>query len=323
MKKVINDSDQKSQIDGGKMITVITLQLTLFLLVAVGFVLKRIHIVGPQGQKNLNDMVIYVILPCNILHAFTEGTASGEAFIQYLEILGISLGIQVFCVFYGKFMYRKEPKDRYKCLRYATICSNAGFLGNPITEGIYGAEGLVLTSFYLIPQRIMMWSSRLSVFTESTSRKEIVKKVLTHPCVITCEIGIVLMLTGWKLPAGLNGTVTALSNCNTAMSMMVIGMILADINLREFWDWTVVKYTVQRLIVIPAVVYVVCKYILPIHLSPMVLGISVLLAGMPAGATTSILAEKYQVDSPFATKLVIFSTLLSLPTICLWSIFLQ
>ena len=105
--------------------------------------------------------------------------------------------------------------------------------------------------------------------------------------------------------------------------MMVIGMILADINLREFWDWTVVKYTVQRLIVIPAVVYVVCKYILPIHLSPMVLGISVLLAGMPAGATTSILAEKYQVDSPFATKMVIFSTLLSLPTICLWSIFLQ
>ena len=31
----------------------------------------------------------------------------------------------------------------------------------------------------------------------------------------------------------------------------------------------------------------------------------------------------YQVDSPFATKMVIFSTLLSLPTICLWSIFLQ
>ena len=34
-------------------------------------------------------------------------------------------------------------------------------------------------------------------------------------------------------------------------------------------------------------------------------------------------SEKYQVDSPFATKMVIFSTLLSLPTICLWSIFLQ
>ena len=41
-----------------------------------------------------------------------------------------------------------------------------------------------------------------------------------------------------------------------------------------------------------------------------------------AGATTSILAEKYGVDSPFATKMVIFSTLLSLPTICLWSMVL-
>ena len=52
-------------------------------------------------------------------------------------------------------------EGRYKCLQYGTICSNAGFLGNPIAEGIYGAEGLVLASVYLIPQRIMMWSSKV------------------------------------------------------------------------------------------------------------------------------------------------------------------
>ena len=102
--------------------------------------------------------------------------------------------------------------------------------------------------------------------------------------------------------------------------VMVIGMILADIDLKDFWDWTVVKYTVHRLVVIPVVVYIVCSFL---PLNKTVLGLCVLLAAMPAGATTSILAEKYQVDSPFATKMVIFSTLLSLPTICLWSIFLQ
>lgn len=302
--------------------TIITLQLTLFLLVAVGFMLKRFHIVGSQGQKNINDMVIYVILPCNILHAFAEGTADGAAFIQYLEILIISICVQAFCVVYGKVMFRKESKERYKCLQYGTICSNAGFLGNPITEGIYGTEGLVLTSFYLIPMRIMMWSSGISVFTESSNKKEIVKKVLTHPCVIACEIGVVMMLTGWRFPIGLDGMVNNISGCNTAMSMMVIGMILADINIKDFWDWTVVKFTVHRLLVIPAIVYVACR-VLPIHLDSMVLGISVLLAGMPAGATTSILAEKYEVDPQFATKMVIFSTLLSLPTICIWSIFLR
>ena len=51
-------------------------------------------------------------------------------------------------------------------------------------------------------------------------------------------------------------------------------------------------------------------------------GILVLLAAMPAGATTSILAEKYDMEPAFATKMVIFSTLLSLPTICVWSMLL-
>ena len=63
--------------------TLITLQITIFLLVATGFVLKRIHIVGPQGQKNINDMVIYVILPCNILRAFLDSPADGGLDVLY------------------------------------------------------------------------------------------------------------------------------------------------------------------------------------------------------------------------------------------------
>lgn len=299
--------------------TLITLQLTIFLLVAVGFLLKKIHIVGPQGQKNINDMVIYVILPCNILKAFTEGSADGM-FTAYLEILLISIGIQVFSVIFGKLVFGREPEDRAKCLRYGTICSNAGFLGNPIAEGIYGAEGLVLASIYLIPQRIMMWSSGLAIFSGSTDKKATLKKVITHPCILACVLGIVMMFTGWKFPAGLDGMITAIGNCNTAMSMMVIGMILAEINPRDFWDITVVKFTVHRLIVIPAIVYIVCRLC---GVSGELLGLSVLLAAMPAGATTSILAEKYEVDSPFATKMVVFSTLLSLPTIFIWSLILR
>ena len=162
----------------------------------------------------------------------------------------------------------------------------------------------------------------LPVYGGSSIESQIktLKKVVTHPCILACVLGMIMMVTGAQLPPGLDGAVTSVGNCNTAMSMMVIGMILADIDLKDFWDWTVVKYTVHRLVIIPAVVYLVCR-MLP--LSKTVLGLCVLLAAMPAGATTSILAEKYQVDSPFATKMVIFSTLLSLPTICLWSIFLQ
>ena len=136
---------------------VISLQTTIFLLVLIGYVVKRKKIIGPQGQKNLTDLVIYVILPCNILKAFMAGQAG-------------------------------------KNLEYGTICSNAGFLGNPIAEGVFGAEGLVLASFFLIPQRIMMWSAGLAVFTGSTDRKATMKKVLTHPCIIACAVGLIFML---------------------------------------------------------------------------------------------------------------------------------
>ncbi len=298
--------------------TLVTLQITIFLLVAVGFVLKRIHIVGPQGQKNINDMVIYVILPCNILRAFLDSPAE-NGFLSYLEVLIISVFIQAFCVIYGKIAFRKEPEGRQKCLRYGTICSNAGFLGNPIAEGVYGAEGLMLASIYLIPQRIMMWSSGLAVFSGTSDKKQTIKKVLTHPCILACILGIIFMLADIQLPPGLDGMVTAVGNCNTAMSMMVIGMILADINIRDFWDRTVVKYTIHRLIIIPAAVYAVCRFL---PLDRTAFGICVLLAAMPAGATTSILAEKYDMEPAFATKMVIFSTLLSLPTICIWSLLL-
>lgn len=297
---------------------ILTLQVTIFLLVLVGFGVKRLGLIGSQGQKNMNDLVIYVILPCNILHAFMNSPVEGRL-VYYLEVLAISLGIQAFCVVYGKLVFKKEPEGRNKCLRYGTICSNAGFLGNPIAEGIYGAEGLVLASIYLIPQRIMMWTSGLAVFTGSSNRKATIQKVLTHPCIVMSELGILLMFTGWKLPEGIAGAVDAIGNCNTAMSMMAVGMILADIDLKEFWDKTVVKFTIHRLIVIPAAVYLVCRF-LPLDRNAF--GICVLLAAMPAGATTSILAEKYGVDAPFATKIVIFSTLLSLPTICLWSMIL-
>ena len=237
-----------------------------------------------------------------------------------IVIFILAIVIQIFSWAVGFVLYPGFDPKHKKVLQYATICSNAGILGNPIAEGIFGSMGLLYASVYLIPQRTFMWSLGLTYFTECPDKKTLAKKVLTHPCILACVLGIILMVTGLPLPPGLDGAVTAVGNCNTAMSMMVIGMILADIDLKDFWDWTVVKYTVHRLIIIPAIVYIVCRFL---PLSKTVLGLCVLLAAMPAGATTSILAEKYQVDSPFATKMVIFSTLLSLPTICLWSIFLQ
>lgn len=56
-----------------------------------------------------------------------------------------------------------------------------------------------------------------------------------------------------------------------------------------------------------------------LRLEPTALGVSVLMTGMPAGATAAIFAAKYGSDAPFATRCVVFTTLLSMLTLPLWA----
>ena len=295
----------------------LVLQVTLFAIIAVGFFLKKRGLFSTAGQKNLTDLIINVVLPCNIINAFSVDFDMNRL-KACLGVLLISTGIQIFAIFYGKYVVaRGEPEDRAKSIRYAIICSNAGFLGNPIAEGVYGSEGLLLASIYLIPQRIMMWSEGIAVFSSTSDFKTTVKKVVTHPCVVACAIGIVMMLTQVPVPEVISDPIQTLGRCNTALSMLVIGMVLAEVDLSKFLDRSLIRFTVHRLVIIPGLVYLVCLF-LPV--TEMVRGLSVLLAAMPAGATTSILATKYDQNPEFATELVIFSTLFSLPSICLWSL---
>ena len=57
-------------------------------------------------------------------------------------------------------------------------------------------------------------------------------------------------------------------------------------------------------------------------LDALVTGVSVVLAAMPAASVTAIMAAKYGADAEFATRCVVFSTLISMATIPLWCIFL-
>lgn len=296
----------------------IDLQLMIFSLIALGLFVKKIKMVSEVGQKNLTDLVVNLILPCNIIEAFMVKFSTGIA-SEFVKIFIISLVIQAGCVVLGHLLFRTTTDARRKCLRYGTICSNAGFMGNPLAEGVFGSMGLTLASVYLIPQRVMMWSEGVAVFTEAPNKKQLLKKVLTHPCILACILGLILMLTGLRPPQFVTDVITSVGDCNTAVSMMVIGMILADADPRTLIDKDILFYTVLRLLILPLLVWIPCRLL---HIDSLVTGVSVLLAAMPAGATTTILAAKYKGDAEFAVKMVVFSTAVSLITTPLWSVLL-
>jgi predicted permease len=292
----------------------LNLQGMLFLLVAAGVVLRKKGIL-PEGAKAiLTDLVIYLILPCNIIQSFFI-EFNLDILKGFAVILTIAALIQMGCLMLAKVLYNREPESRKKVLQYGTVCSNAGFMGNPIAEGVYGAEGLMYASIFLIPQRIVMWSAGVSYFTESPDRKTVVKKVLTHPCIIAVYIGLVLMITRLPVPAFLQNTIRSVGSCTTTVSMVLIGAILAEVEPGSILDWGIIRYAFIRLFLLPLLVYLCCR---AFHVTPLLSGVSVLLTGMPAGSTTAILAAKYDGDYIFATKCVVVTTLLSLVTIPLW-----
>ena len=294
-------------------------EFSIFALIGIGFLVRKLNVVSQDGQKSLTNLVVDVILPCNILCAFLSSDTN-SILTDGIWVLGFSTVFHFFCLGYGRLFFRKPPVGERNCLRFATVSSNAGFLGNPVAEGLYGLEGLALANFYLIPMRILMWSSGIAIFSGSHDWKSTVKKVLTHPCIIAVELGILGLLLHVQLPVLIQKPITYLSSCNTATSMLVIGMILARLDLKQFLDKTVLLFSVHRLVILPTLVLLTCS-LLPV--STTARNVCVILAAMPVAANASILADKYDQDSLYATKLVIVSTILSIPTTALWSMVLM
>ena len=227
------------------------------------------------------------------------------------------MGVQTFTWLLSRVAFTKVPEDKQMVLRHGTITSNAGFLGNPITQGVFGNEGLLYASIAMIPVRIFLWSAGLSLYTKTDS-KSVVKNLLTHPCVIAVFVGFGIMFAPFELPAFMVRTLNSVGGCTTAISMMVIGAILADIDLGHI-EWGLLGYyCLLRLIVIPAVSFVALSLL---GLAPMVTGVCTLLSGMPAASLTAVLAAKYGQNYGFASQVVFVSTLLSMITIPLMTLF--
>jgi malate permease and related proteins len=290
--------------------TIFNLQLTLFALTAVGMFAWKKGIITESSRTSITNLLINIILPCNIIASFRI-EMTWDVFFSTLAILAVSFAIQFFYLFLNKFLYSHAEKKKRVVMQYATICSNAAFIGLPVIGGIFGAQGALYTSIALIPQRIFMWSAGLSLFTV-TDRKTIILNLLKHPCVNAIWIGFALMLIRWNIPEFANRTINSLSGCTAAVSMIIIGCILAEIDFKSSLNKLILYFTFLRLVVIPVVILVILKFF---QLPDVLIGVMVLMAGMPAGSTTAILASKYDGDAEFASKCVFVSTLLSMVTI--------
>lgn len=313
-----------------------TLQCMMFLLVAAGAILKKTGILKPESKDIITDLVIYFILPCNIINSFrTKFEIS--ILKSFLIMIGISIAMQVVSYILSRILYNHKPDAVKRVLQYCTIVSNSGFLGLPIAEGVFGAEGMMYASVFIIPMRIMMWSAGIACFTESPDMKSVVKKLAVHPCIVAVYIGLPLLILQEPLAVfyaevlescapqlqvvvrmlvnAVDKMMRSAGGCTTTLTMVLIGTMLADVKAKDLLNMDAFLISLVRQGLLPAIVFIVCRLMNVDHL---LTGVCVLITGMPAGSTSVILAAKYHCDYIFATKCVVISTLLSMATVPLW-----
>ena len=290
----------------------LNLQIMLFILMAVGIVVKKVGIITTQNRKSFSNLLINVILPCNIVNSFLSGIEiSSELFKNCLLAVILSAAIQIFVTFANKLLFKGVREERKNVMSYGMICSNSSFIGLPVAESLYGSMGVLYTSLFQIPVRFTMWTAGLALFTD-VDRKSAFKKLAKHPCIIAIFVGFILMLLPISLPEVMLSTISSISKCTTPISMFVIGAILADADIKTMFSKDVLYFTFLRLVGLPLFIWLVLK---PFHLNSLLVSVCVIMSGMPAGSTTSILADQYGGDSMFASQMTFVSTLLSIVTI--------
>jgi malate permease and related proteins len=296
-----------------------TLQGTLFLMVVMGIFLRKKGVLTENAKGVLTELVLNFILPCNIISSFRIEFNLG-ILTKFIVIIMIGILGQVLCYIICLFAFNRYETGRRKVFKYGTLVSNAGFLGNPIAGGIFGDMGLMYSAIYCIPTRIAMWSVGLALFTDETDKKTAFKKVALHPCMIALYIGAFLMVTGLKLPAFVENTIDSVGRSTTSLTMLLIGCIIAEVeDLKTMINKDVVYFTIIRLVIIPGAIFIGCRLA---GIDNIITGVAVLLSGMPAGSTTAILAAKYDGDYVFGTKLVVFSTIMTVLSVPIWSMIL-
>lgn len=296
------------------------LQGQLFALLAVGLLLRKVGLFNETAKTLLTDLVLYVTLPCSIILSF-QMDIKAELLGSLSIIFLISIGVQVICYLLTRLTFLKVDPDKRSVLHYGILVSNAGFLGLPIAGELFGATGLMYASIYLIPQRVVMWTAGLSIFSPAAvNKKQAARKVILHPCMVAVYVGLVLMVTRLSIPAFARMTLSSLGGCTTALSMLLIGSLFGEMKREHLHiDRNLVQFSFLRLVLIPLVSLVIGQLL---GIDSLLIGVGVILAAMPGGSSTVILASKYGRDTTYASKLVIISTMLSLVSIPFWGMIL-
>lgn len=282
----------------------ITQVVAMFLMMVIGAVLYRGQLVDNAGSKQLSNVALYVATPAVILQSLAT-TFDAAKMAAGAACMALSFIFTLVSAGVARLYFR----DRQRAAQLGITISNMGFMGIPLVQSVLGEEYVFYISACMAGQVPLIWSYGIWLISQDTSKISL-KKIATNPSIVAVVVGIVLFCCSIDLTGVIKVTAQDMGNLNTGLAMLVMGIYLAQTDLRSLVrDRNLYAACALRLLAVPAIVIAV-MVLLP--LDPIVKLVVVIALSTPCGTVSAMFPQMFGGDYRFGAGLVSVSTLLSL-----------
>jgi predicted permease len=283
-----------------------------FAVMALGVVLSRR--IDFKGWAALDTLNFYVLFPALLFSA----TSSRPIAVDRLLQVGSMTCLVVFAGLIMMLLLRRLGPDSW--LEFAAGAQNAWRFSTPlafVVAQVLPPEVLTLLAAgigVMIP--LVNALAVLVLSRGNATRKEIAIGVISNPFFLASVAGVLVNLSGLKLPGILDHTIDRVAQAALPMILMSIGAALNwELVLRPN-RFAIAVHTV-RLVALPALVWVV---VTAFGLQSTLAAAVLLYSGLPTSSSAHLLAAKYGADQRPVAAIVTQSSVLGCITLPLWAL---
>lgn len=290
--------------------------LQLFVMMILGFLITKFKIIQSKDSVVLSKISLYLLMPSAILNTFdferSERVMNSLLFAFFAAIV-VHVVLYLLDLLYRRFITRNPVE------RASVMYSNAGNLIIPIVSFVLGEEWVIFSTAFLTVQLAFLWSHGVRLFSEG--EKFNIKKVLLNVNIITIAIGIVMMLSGLRLPTFAKDITSSLGGMLGPVAMLVAGILAANIDLKKVLsNKSIYRVVAMRMVVYPIITLCIfkCLSFIPLTNVDKILLITFLASITPSASTVLKFAQIHNQDAEFATAINILTTVTCILTMPLF-----
>ena len=221
--------------------------IVLFLLIGVGTLAVKTGVLKLEHKQPLSNLLVNIVVPAMIVNSYQM-----EFSLEILRNLLAAFGLSILTIALGTLTARRK-NSRTAIFRFASIFSNAAYMGFPLISALFGSEGLLYASAYVTVFNVLLWTLGYSMVSGSSDPKAVAKSLAHTPAIYAVLVGLAIYLLQIPIPALLAQPISLLGAMNTPLSMLITGMLIAAGDLKSIvCSRPIWKLAAVRMLVIPA-----------------------------------------------------------------------